>query len=54
MDQTDHFANVFVPENDMYGYEVHRRHHLFLEIQCKKCTIKCLSSVFSANWAGIR
>ena len=59
-DQTDHFADVFVRENVAYGYDVvtfeitQPTPFLFREIQCKKWTIKCFRSVFSANWVGIR
>ena len=43
MDQTDHFADAFVRENDAYGYDVVTFETeytadaiLFREIQCKK------------------
>ena len=38
-EQTDHFANVFVPENVAHGYDVRKCTAdtiLFREIQCKK------------------
>ena len=39
VDQTDHFADVFVRENVAYGYDVRKYTAdaiLFREIQCKK------------------
>ena len=36
-DQTDHFANVFVPENVAHSYDVMTADAiLFREIQCKQ------------------
>ena len=59
--QTDHFADAFVRENVAYGYDVVT---MFESTQptpfclekssVRKWRIQCFSSVFSANWVGIR
>ena len=59
-DQTDHFAVVFVRENVAYGYDVVTFKNTQPTPFCsekssvRKWTIECFSSVFSANWVGIR
>ena len=59
-DQTDHFADVFVPENVACGYDVMTFESTQPTPFClekssvRKWTIKCFSSVFRANWVGIR
>ena len=59
-DQTDHFADVFVRKNVEYGYHfvtfVRTQPTPFCleKSSVRKWTIQCFSSVFSANWAGIR
>ena len=60
-DQTDHFAVVFVRENVAYGYDVVTFENAQPTPFClEKSSVKklkiseCFSSVFSANWVGIR
>ena len=54
VDQTDHFAGVFVRENFAYGYNVRKFNAiLFREIQCKQTDIIMLSRVFTANLVRI-
>ena len=54
-DQTDHFADVFVPENVAYGYDVMTFESTQPTPFClekssiRKWTILCFSSVVSAN-----
>ena len=54
------FAVVFVRENVAYGYDVVTFENTQPTPFClekssvRKCTIECFSSVFSANWDGIR
>ena len=59
-DQTDHFADVFVRENVAHGYDVmtfqstQPTPFCLEKFSVRKWTIQCFSSVFGANWAGIR
>ena len=59
-DQTVHFADVFVRENVAHGYDLMTFESTQPTPFClekssvRKWIIKCFSTVFSANWAGIR
>ena len=60
-DQTDHFANVFVRKNVAYCYDdvmmfesTQPMPFCLEESSVRQWTIYCFSSVFSANWDGIR